>query len=146
MTYRPTKTIAKYFNLTATVGSYPLLLSQKYGRSLRMLRSTIPSGWQLSVARWVNQPLTVLCYQSQISKFLRKNRRNQNLKQDSESSSQPRLRIWVYPELVGGITSRALHRAVTEQVPVSWEEFGESVQCWIEANAYPSTAGVAVYF
>src|SRR4028118_584291 len=58
------------------------------GRNLRMLRLIIPSGWQLSVARWVNQPLTVLCYQSQISKFLRKNRRNPNLKQDSESSSQ----------------------------------------------------------
>jgi PAS domain S-box-containing protein len=35
---------------------------------------------------------------------------------------------------------------VTEQVPVSWEEFGEPVECWLEANAYPSTAGVAVYF
>jgi PAS domain S-box-containing protein len=56
--------------------------------------------------------------------------------------------VWneVFPELVGAIPYRALHRAVTEQVPVSWEEFGESVQCWIEANAYPSTAGVAVYF
>jgi PAS domain S-box-containing protein len=56
--------------------------------------------------------------------------------------------VWneVFPELVGGIASRELHRAVREQVPVSWEEFGESVQRWIEANAYPSTAGVAVYF
>src|SRR4028119_724674 len=56
--------------------------------------------------------------------------------------------VWneVFPELVGGIASRELHRAVMEQVPVSWEEFGEPVQCWIEANAYPSTAGVAVYF
>jgi PAS domain-containing protein len=35
---------------------------------------------------------------------------------------------------------------VTEQVPVSWEEFGESVESWIEANAYPSAEGVAVYF
>ncbi|MEG4351646.1 PAS domain S-box protein [Microcoleus sp. LAD1_D3] len=56
--------------------------------------------------------------------------------------------VWneVFPELVGAIPYQALHRAVTEQVPVSWEEFGESVQRWIEANAYPSTAGVAVYF
>jgi PAS domain S-box-containing protein len=56
--------------------------------------------------------------------------------------------VWneVFPELVGKIPYQALHRAVTEQVPVSWEEFGESVQRWIEANAYPSTAGVAVYF
>ncbi|MEG4842194.1 PAS domain S-box protein [Microcoleus sp. B9-D4] len=56
--------------------------------------------------------------------------------------------VWneVFPELVGAIPYRELHRAMTEQVPVSWEEFGESVQRWIEANAYPSTAGVAVYF
>jgi hypothetical protein len=49
------------------------------------------------VARWVNQPLRALCYQSQISKFLRKNRRNQNLKQDSESSFKSRVRRCRYP-------------------------------------------------
>src|SRR4028119_1302533 len=56
--------------------------------------------------------------------------------------------VWneVFPELVGGIASRELHRAVAEQVPVSWEEFGEPVQRWLEANAYPSAEGVAVYF
>jgi PAS domain S-box-containing protein len=56
--------------------------------------------------------------------------------------------VWneVFPELVGGIAYRELHRAVAEQVPVSWEEFGEPVECWLEVNAYPSTAGVAVYF
>ena len=56
--------------------------------------------------------------------------------------------VWneVFPELVGGIADRELHRAVAQQVPVSWEEFGESVESWIEANAYPSAEGVAVYF
>jgi len=56
--------------------------------------------------------------------------------------------VWneVFPELVGGIAYRELHRAVAEQVPVSWEEFGEPMQCWLEANAYPSPTGVAVYF
>ncbi|MEG4172808.1 MULTISPECIES: PAS domain-containing protein [unclassified Microcoleus] len=56
--------------------------------------------------------------------------------------------VWneVFPELVGAIPYRELHRAMTEQVPVSWEEFGESVQRWIEAKAYPWSAGVAVYF
>jgi PAS domain S-box-containing protein len=56
--------------------------------------------------------------------------------------------VWneVFPELVGGIAYRELHRAVMEQVPVSWEEFGEPVQRWLEANAYPSAEGVAVYF
>jgi PAS domain S-box-containing protein len=56
--------------------------------------------------------------------------------------------VWneVFPELVGGIAYRELHRAVAQQVPVSWEEFGEPVECWLEANAYPSPTGVAVYF
>ncbi|HEY9624631.1 MAG TPA: PAS domain S-box protein [Crinalium sp.] len=56
--------------------------------------------------------------------------------------------VWneVFPDLVGGIAYRELHRAVAQQVPISWEEFGEPIQCWLEANAYPSTAGVAVYF
>jgi PAS domain S-box-containing protein len=56
--------------------------------------------------------------------------------------------VWneVFPELVGGIADRELHRAVAQQVPVSWEEFGEPIQCWLEANAYPSPTGVAVYF
>ncbi|MBD1936994.1 PAS domain S-box protein [Microcoleus sp. FACHB-68] len=56
--------------------------------------------------------------------------------------------VWneVFPELVNGIAYRELHRAVAQQVPVSWEEFAEPVQCWLEANAYPSAEGVAVYF
>ncbi|WP_333458008.1 PAS domain S-box protein [Microcoleus sp. Pol10D4] len=56
--------------------------------------------------------------------------------------------VWneVFPELVGGIAYQELHRAMTEQVPVSWEEFGEPIQRWLEANAYPSPAGVTVYF
>lgn len=39
--------------------------------------------------------------------------------------------VWdeVFPELVGGVAYQELHRAVAEQVAVSWEEFGESVQC-----------------
>ncbi|ABA19988.1 PAS/PAC sensor hybrid histidine kinase [Trichormus variabilis ATCC 29413] len=56
--------------------------------------------------------------------------------------------VWdeVFPELVGGVAYQELHRAVAEQVAVSWEEFGESVQCCLEANAYPFAQGVAVYF
>ncbi|BAY23828.1 PAS/PAC sensor hybrid histidine kinase [Calothrix sp. NIES-2100] len=56
--------------------------------------------------------------------------------------------VWleVFPELVGSISYQEIHRAVAEQVPVSWEEFGEPVQCWIEVHAYPSAEGVAIYF
>jgi PAS domain S-box-containing protein len=56
--------------------------------------------------------------------------------------------VWneVFPEVVGGIAYQEMHRALAEQVPVSWEEFGEPIQRWLEANAYPSVEGVAVYF
>ncbi|MBE9159968.1 PAS domain S-box protein [Nodosilinea sp. LEGE 06152] len=56
--------------------------------------------------------------------------------------------VWqeVFPELVDGVAYKAMHRAIAEQVPVAWEEFGEPVQCWIEAIAYPSAEGLTVYF
>ncbi len=56
--------------------------------------------------------------------------------------------VWndVFPELVGGIAYQLMHRVVTEQVPTAWEEFGESVQRWLEVNAYPAAEGIAVYF
>ncbi|BAY32770.1 two-component hybrid sensor and regulator [Nostoc carneum NIES-2107] len=56
--------------------------------------------------------------------------------------------VWteIFPSLVGSIAYRNLHRAMTEQIPLSWEEFGEPIQCWIEVNAYPSAYGLAVYF
>ncbi|MBD2110223.1 MULTISPECIES: PAS domain S-box protein, partial [Cyanophyceae] len=56
--------------------------------------------------------------------------------------------VWndVFPEVVGGVAYEAMHRAIAEQVPVAWEEFGEPVQCWLEVKAYPSPEGLAVYF
>jgi PAS domain S-box-containing protein len=56
--------------------------------------------------------------------------------------------VWneVFPELVGGVAYQAMHRAVTEQVPVAWDEFGKAIQRWVEVNAYPSAEGLAVYF
>ncbi|MCY6489198.1 PAS domain S-box protein [Leptolyngbya sp. GGD] len=56
--------------------------------------------------------------------------------------------VWneVFPELIGGIAYRAMHQAVAEQVALTWEEFGEPVQSWLEVNAYPSQEGLAVYF
>ncbi len=33
----------------------------------------------------------------------------------------------MFLELVGGVAYQAMHRAVAEPVPVSWEEFGEPV-------------------
>jgi len=56
--------------------------------------------------------------------------------------------VWneVFPEVVGGVAYQALHRAVEQQVPVSWEEFGVAISRWLEVNAYPSAEGVSVYF
>ncbi|MGH1394636.1 MAG: PAS domain-containing protein [Trichormus sp.] len=56
--------------------------------------------------------------------------------------------VWheVFPDLVGGVAYKALHRAVAQQVPVSWEECENPVNCWLEANAYPVAEGLAVYF
>ncbi len=56
--------------------------------------------------------------------------------------------VWreVFPKEVGGLAYRELHRAVAQQVPVSWEEFGQPVQRWLDVNAYPSDEGVALYF
>ncbi|MBD2500241.1 PAS domain-containing protein [Anabaena azotica] len=56
--------------------------------------------------------------------------------------------VWeeVFPELVGGVAYQALHQAVAEQIPISWEEFGEPIQCWVEVNAYPFAGGMGVYF
>ncbi|QIR39238.1 PAS domain-containing protein [Tolypothrix sp. PCC 7910] len=56
--------------------------------------------------------------------------------------------VWteVFPSLVGSLAYQKLHKVVAEQVPVSWEEFGEPVQRWLEVNAYPSGYGLAVYF
>ncbi|MBD1919105.1 MULTISPECIES: PAS domain S-box protein [Cyanophyceae] len=56
--------------------------------------------------------------------------------------------VWneVFPELVGGVAYEAMHRAIAEQVPVAWEEFGEPLQRWLEIKAYPSASGLTVYF
>lgn len=56
--------------------------------------------------------------------------------------------VWteIFPSLVGSIAYQNLQRAMRERIPISWEEFGEPLQCWIEVNAYPSDHGLAVYF
>ena len=56
--------------------------------------------------------------------------------------------VWheVFPTEVEGLAYRELHRAVTQQVPVAWEEFRQSIQRWLEVNAYPFDEGVALYF
>lgn len=55
--------------------------------------------------------------------------------------------VWeVFPETVGTLVYRKLHRAVSEQAAVVFEEFIQPLRKWLEIHAYPSPEGVAVYF
>ena len=56
--------------------------------------------------------------------------------------------VWeeVFPETVGSLAYQEFHRAVTEQVAVVFEEFGQPIGKWLEVHAYPSPDGLAVYF
>jgi PAS domain S-box-containing protein len=55
--------------------------------------------------------------------------------------------VWeVFPSEVGGLAYQKLHQALEEQISVSWEEFGEPIQRWLEIRAYPSPEGIALYF
>jgi PAS domain S-box-containing protein len=55
--------------------------------------------------------------------------------------------VWqVFPEEVGGLAHQKLHQALEEQIALSWEEFSEIMQRWLEVRAYPSAEGIAVYF
>jgi hypothetical protein len=116
----------KIFQLDCDGRVVSVTVKPKIWKKLEDAAANYPSGWQLSVARWVNQPLTALCYQSQISKFLRENRRNPNLKQDSESSFKSRVRIWNYSDKVATVTRQGLGNAVpliVAPLPVSFVYF-----------------------
>lgn len=56
--------------------------------------------------------------------------------------------LWneVCPHLVEQLQHQELQRAASELIAVSWEEWEESIQRWLEVNAYPTEEGIAVYF
>lgn len=55
--------------------------------------------------------------------------------------------VWeVFPNRVGTLGYRELHRAVAEQVAVVYEEFNPTLGIWLEVHAYPSPKGLAIYF
>jgi PAS domain S-box-containing protein len=51
-----------------------------------------------------------------------------------------------FPDLVGSKLDVELRRAVSQQVPVSFEFFYPALNCWFDNHAYPSPEGLAVYF
>ncbi len=56
--------------------------------------------------------------------------------------------IWeeVFLSAVDELAYQEMHRAVAQQVPISWEEFCQPLQCWLEVKAYPFKDGLALYF
>ena len=55
--------------------------------------------------------------------------------------------VWeAFPEAVGTPFEREYRRAVDQQITVSFEEFSRVLNGWFEVHAYPSEAGLSVYF
>ncbi len=55
--------------------------------------------------------------------------------------------IWQeYPELVNSIIFQKYHLAVKEKIALHFEDFFETMNVWVEVNAYPSENGLSVYF
>lgn len=54
--------------------------------------------------------------------------------------------VWeLFPAAIDRTTSVQLQRALTAQVPISFERFFAPLNLWIEVRAYPSTDGMTVY-
>ena len=51
----------------------------------------------------------------------------------------------VYPEFVGSVFYRELHRALREHKPVQFEGYSPLSDRWFETHAYPSEDGLSVY-
>lgn len=55
--------------------------------------------------------------------------------------------IWArFPEAVGGKFYQEYHKAVEQNCTVSFEEYYEPFNLWVEIRAYPSDEGLAIYF
>ncbi|WP_436347355.1 PAS domain-containing protein [Natronorubrum sp. FCH18a] len=55
--------------------------------------------------------------------------------------------LWeAFPATVDSTFEREYRRAMTEQDPVSFEEYFAPLETWFEVNAYPSETGLSIYF
>jgi len=52
----------------------------------------------------------------------------------------------VFPQSVNNFVEQEYRRAVTERVAVHFEVYYEPIGTWFEVHAYPSTAGLGIYF
>jgi PAS domain S-box-containing protein len=51
-----------------------------------------------------------------------------------------------YPDLVGTQFEQQYRRAMTEQVPVEFEEYYKPLDLWVEVRVFPSPSGLSIYW
>lgn len=57
------------------------------------------------------------------------------------------MNIWEkFPDAVGGKFYQEYHKALEQNCTVSFEEYYEPLNLWVEIRAYPSDEGLAIYF
>ncbi|MEC4986517.1 MAG: PAS domain S-box protein, partial [Oscillatoria sp. PMC 1076.18] len=55
--------------------------------------------------------------------------------------------LWIaFPEAVGSKFYREYHRAVKNQVSVTFEEYYQPLNAWVEVRAYPVAEGLSIFF
>ncbi len=54
--------------------------------------------------------------------------------------------LWeAFPEAVGSTFDREYHRALEQQIPVTFEEFYPPLNTWFEVRVFPSTDGLSIF-
>ena len=55
--------------------------------------------------------------------------------------------IWEkFPDAVGGKFYQEYHKALEQNITISFEEYYEPLKLWVDIRAYPSDEGLAIYF
>lgn len=79
-------------------------------------------------------------------RFTYVNKEAENLLQRKREDLLGRV-VWEeFEEAAGTALGRELHRALMENVPVTFEEFYIPLGKWLEVHTYPSEEGLAIYF
>ncbi|NWJ45516.1 MAG: PAS domain S-box protein [Chloroflexi bacterium] len=52
----------------------------------------------------------------------------------------------IFPQLVTLSAYQYMHKALTEQIPVNFENYSDFIQQWVKVSVYPAGGGISVYF
>ncbi|XHX76873.1 MAG: PAS domain S-box protein [Stenomitos frigidus ULC029] len=52
----------------------------------------------------------------------------------------------VFPDIAGSVLNQEYHRALEQQVPVTFEEFHPSLNAWFDVRLFPSADGMSLFF